>query len=169
MNIHSFIEYVKYRWVAKDRHGVHSPFAYELSEKTLTAKPENNTRQIIQTPAWVTPRYKALINILARNYKYNNLYLIPADEPLEIPPQDMLIFSPDNPGNWVRHFNKYQQFLSQDSAVLVYGIHSSRRHSAKWKRLYTHPKVMMSIDLYNVGLLFFRKEFKEKQHFVLKY
>ncbi len=53
--------------------------------------------------------------------------------------------------------------------MMVAGIHKTKRHSAKWLRLRKHPKVMMSIDLYGVRLLFFRKEFKEKQHFVLKY
>lgn len=33
MNI--VFEYIKYWWKAKDRHGIHSPFAYDLSDKCL--------------------------------------------------------------------------------------------------------------------------------------
>ncbi len=29
-------EYIKYRWNAKERHGIHSPFVYALSDKCLT-------------------------------------------------------------------------------------------------------------------------------------
>lgn len=36
------VEYIKYLWNAKGRHGTHSPFIYELADKCLSIKKENN-------------------------------------------------------------------------------------------------------------------------------
>lgn len=38
-----------------------------------------------------------------------------------------------------------------------------------WEEIKQHPEVTLSLDLYFVGLVFFRKEQKEKEHFILKY
>jgi predicted O-methyltransferase YrrM len=38
--VNSVVEYIKYRWNAKKRHGIHSPFVYDLADKCLTIKPE---------------------------------------------------------------------------------------------------------------------------------
>lgn len=38
-------EYIKYRWNAKKRHGIHSPFVYDLSDKCLTLEFPEELRQ----------------------------------------------------------------------------------------------------------------------------
>ena len=53
--------------------------------------------------------------------------------------------------------------------LLIPGIHTSPLHSNRWNELIASGKVKLSIDLYKTGMLFFREEFKEKQHFVLRY
>ena len=169
MTPHAIIEYVKYRWKAKDRHGIHSPFAYDLSEKVLSKRSDASPSGKHTKETWLPAKYLRLLHNVTAYYQYNNLYFVSTDEPSEIPFQDMLLFKSDKPGNWVRHFNKYLSRLSENGAVLIAGIHNSKRHSAKWQRLHNHPKVFMSVDLYGVGILFFKKEFKEKQHFILKY
>ena len=168
MTLHAIIEYARYRWKAKDRHGVHSPFAYALSEKVLNNTSDSKQHTTNQQK-WLSSKYQALLDRVTAYYNYNNIYCLTADDNTTISDQDMFLLKADKPGNWVRLLNKYYTSLSSDGAVLIAGIHKTKRHSAKWRRLYNHPKVMMSFDLYGVGLLFFKKEFKEKQHFVLKY
>ena len=57
---------------------------------------------------------------------------------------------------------------AQDSIVLVRHPHATHKSTARWNAIRARPEVTLSIDLYNIGLLFFRKEFKVKQHFILK-
>ncbi|MES2799200.1 MAG: class I SAM-dependent methyltransferase [Bacteroidota bacterium] len=37
-----FFEYIKYRWNAKGRHGIHSPFVYEILDKGFKKKPSKD-------------------------------------------------------------------------------------------------------------------------------
>lgn len=37
-------EYIKYLWKAKARHGIHSPFVYDFTDKCLTVEPDENFR-----------------------------------------------------------------------------------------------------------------------------
>jgi hypothetical protein len=38
-----------------------------------------------------------------------------------------------------------------------------------WKQIQIHPAVTMTIDLFFIGLVFFNKDFKAKQHFVIRF
>jgi hypothetical protein len=38
-----------------------------------------------------------------------------------------------------------------------------------WQQVKDHPAVTLSIDLFFIGLVFFRKDFKVKQHFRVRF
>jgi hypothetical protein len=38
-----------------------------------------------------------------------------------------------------------------------------------WKEICAHPEVSLSLDLFYFGIVFFRTENKNKEHFVLKF
>lgn len=59
--------------------------------------------------------------------------------------------------------------LASGEIVAIPKIHLTKIHSDNWNKLVMHPSIKMSIDLFHYGLLISRNEFKEKQHFVLKY
>ena len=169
MTLHAFKESVVYWWTAKDLHGVHSPFAYEFSEKILRDKVKTNPPAALKEFRWLPAKYFRLLDKLMTYYHYKTIHSLTHDNEDEPAPFDVLVLKEDAPGNWVRLFNKYYPHMLPNCTIVVSGIHKTERHSAKWTRLHKHPKVQMSIDLYGIGILFFRKEFKEKQHFVLKY
>lgn len=76
-----------------------------------------------------------------------------------------MISAGDDPGVWEDMLNNLPD---KNSLMLVPGIHRTVLHSQTWKALQKSRKVTLSIDLYQTGLLFFKEEFKEKQHFILK-
>nr|WP_321412657.1 class I SAM-dependent methyltransferase [uncultured Carboxylicivirga sp.] len=56
-----------------------------------------------------------------------------------------------------------------NNTVFVFDdIHWSKGMDEAWEIIYSHPSVTVSIDLFQIGIIFFRKECK-KQHFVVKY
>ena len=64
---------------------------------------------------------------------------------------------------------EYGLAQSDDDTVLVFeGIHHSRRTEAAWEAIKADEGVTLTMDLYSMGLVFFRDGI-EKQHFVLKY
>lgn len=69
--------------------------------------------------------------------------------------------------NW----NNLEDGMAQadDDTVLVFeGIHHSRRTEAAWEAIKEGEGVTLTMDLYSMGLVFFREGI-EKQDFVLKY
>lgn len=66
----------------------------------------------------------------------------------------------------------FQQCLSQsheDSLFIFDDIHWTPGMEEAWHTIQQHPAVTLTIDLFFIGLVFFKPEFKIKQHFVLKY
>jgi hypothetical protein len=49
MNVHSFIQFIKYRSKAKTRHGIHSPFVYAFIDYCLGKKSQHSLEQRINT------------------------------------------------------------------------------------------------------------------------
>jgi len=53
-------------------------------------------------------------------------------------------------------------------AVLVLNYpHATKEKLLHWKWLQAHPSIRLTLDLYNMGIAFFREEQKEKTHFDL--
>ncbi|MEO7394294.1 MAG: class I SAM-dependent methyltransferase [Chitinophagaceae bacterium] len=66
----------------------------------------------------------------------------------------------------------FQQFLSKagnDSIFIFDDIHWSQEMEAAWATIKNHPEVRCTVDLFFIGIIFFRQEFKEKQHFSLRF
>lgn len=66
----------------------------------------------------------------------------------------------------------FQQLLSKtnNNSILVFDdIHWSREMEQAWETIKAHPLVRCSIDLFFIGIVFFRQEFREKQHFIIRF
>jgi len=68
--------------------------------------------------------------------------------------------------------NYFDQLLSKSipSAILIFDdIHWSREMEEAWEQIKDHGSVTCTIDLFFIGLVFFRNEFMEKQHFKIRF
>lgn len=58
----------------------------------------------------------------------------------------------------------------QDHSVFIFDdIHWTPGMEEAWKEIQDDERVTLTIDLFFIGLVFFRKDFKIKQHFTIKY
>ena len=68
-----------------------------------------------------------------------------------------------------RYFKELLNKTTNDSILVFDDIHWSKEMEGAWETIKNHASVTCSIDLFFIGIVLFRKEFKEKQHFVIKF
>ena len=66
------------------------------------------------------------------------------------------------------YFDKCLDLSTEDSIFVFDDIYWSREMKNTWKEIKKNPKVTLSIDLFQFGIVFFKKGL-EKQHFTLRY
>ena len=68
----------------------------------------------------------------------------------------------------IKYFQQLLAKTNNDSILVFDDIHWSSEMEAAWETIKKNAAVTCSIDLFFIGIVFFRKEFKEKQHFVIR-
>jgi predicted O-methyltransferase YrrM len=68
----------------------------------------------------------------------------------------------------IRYFEQCLSKAHEDSIFIFDDIHWSPQMTKAWQHICTHSSVSLSVDLFEVGLVFFRKR-QPKQHFILKF
>lgn len=69
----------------------------------------------------------------------------------------------------LRYFAQLLPHCSNDSILIFDDIHWSAEMEKAWKEIQQHPAVRCSIDLFFIGIVVFRKEFREKQQFEIRF
>lgn len=69
----------------------------------------------------------------------------------------------------IRYFHQLLAYTHEYSILIFDDIHWSIEMEKAWDEIIHHPTVMLSIDLFFIGLVFFRKENKTKQHFTIRF
>ncbi|MEO5783563.1 MAG: class I SAM-dependent methyltransferase, partial [Ginsengibacter sp.] len=69
----------------------------------------------------------------------------------------------------LNYFNQLFE-KSNDQFILIFDdIHWSEEMEEAWKEIQQHNDVTLTIDLFFIGLVFFKKDFKAKQHFIIRF
>ena len=67
----------------------------------------------------------------------------------------------------LRYFELCLAHRTDESVFVFDDIHWSSEMEQAWEAIKVHPEVMMTVDLFHIGLVFFRKN-QPKQHFSLR-
>lgn len=68
----------------------------------------------------------------------------------------------------VNYFNLLAGKATENSLFILDDIHWSLEMEQAWEQIKTDPRVTITVDLFHIGLVFFRKG-QAKQHFVLRF
>lgn len=69
----------------------------------------------------------------------------------------------------LRYFTQLLPALHNDSILVFDDIHWSKEMEQAWHQIQQHPAVQGTVDIFFLGFVFFRKEFREKQHFTIRF
>lgn len=69
----------------------------------------------------------------------------------------------------LQYFQVALPYARENSWIIFDDIHWSPEMKEAWNMIRQHEAVRCSIDLFQFGIILFRKDFKEKQHFILRY
>lgn len=69
----------------------------------------------------------------------------------------------------IRYFEQILTRSHADTIIVFDDIHWSREMEEAWNKIKNHEKVTLTIDLFFIGIVFLKKDFKEKQHFTIRF
>jgi predicted O-methyltransferase YrrM len=69
----------------------------------------------------------------------------------------------------LRYFNTLLRHSAHPSALIFDDIHWSEDMETAWTQIKNDPRVYLTIDLFFIGIVFLREEFKTKQDFIIRF
>ncbi|WP_348677911.1 hypothetical protein [Flavobacterium coralii] len=177
-------------WKSVNAHGLHSPFVYQVADKCFY----RNISHLKYSRNSLPDVPKEAVSILEKiitGLKPVKLY-VPDDpkgtatalirEIAEVHNQQVWFFSPMAPvpgtidlayfsaetnTSLPQLLNRINAVSGENSACIVGDIRKTPEAEAAWYEIINQPEATVSIDLYSVGLVFFRPG-QAKQHFLVR-
>jgi predicted O-methyltransferase YrrM len=69
----------------------------------------------------------------------------------------------------MQYFELLLSKVNEQSILIFDDIYWSSEMEQAWDEIKKHEAVTLTIDLFYIGIVFFRKESKQKQHFTIRY
>jgi predicted O-methyltransferase YrrM len=69
----------------------------------------------------------------------------------------------------INYFNSFIQHTSDFSVLIFDDIHWSSDMEEAWQEIKNDEHVMLTVDLFFLGIVFFKSDFKTKQHFTIRF
>ena len=177
INFHFIKNFIKHYWSATRIDVLHSPFIFDLynaciKKKNIHAHPIgkiNSQLKIIQST-----RIAQIVSRLIEYYQYNNTIVIEnfdAELPKILTDYSQIDFAfIDCQNHSASIINNFEMLITKthnNSLFIFNEMYSSKKLTSVWQKIKLHPKVNITVDLFFIGLVFFRKE-QASQHFKLR-
>lgn len=184
-------EKIKFYWQAKNAHGLHSPFVFDFYN--ALKKQAKSTHFPSESLLDFSKKETRIIGVLQNHLKPNHALVVSSEEqelnnwnsflaaetevssakslnelPLKPTIFDWIILSKSLVISRKEFFDKILPRLSNDTVVIIPHIHASKNAISQWESLREEKSVRLSMDVFFIGLLFFRKE-SAKQDFQLRF
>lgn len=191
MSWYKLSEKIKFFCQATNAHGLHSPFAYNFYTN-LKAQVKKNSSVSKYLPGF-SKKENRIISALFQLLKPKQVLLLSSDNetkslwenmvedktqvftarsldelPENLKTCDLIIMSKLHIINDKDVLNKIKALISNHTVVIIPHIHASKTAIRKWESLLKKEQISVSMDLFFIGLLFFRKE-STKQDFQLRF
>lgn len=185
-----FIEIIKYTWKAKGRHGIHSPFVYDLMDicfkipvsrkkidgfsakmkvhtstlRCLTQLSKHLNHSLLLSDSAIQTDIKAMAKDLGLSSDIQHLSFFDQEEKEKQP--SILLLTMDNCIS--SKVNKLLPLLDENSLILIDGIRGNDRVYSEWQQLKEKTEFHFSADVFHFGILA-KRSFQEKEQFILRY
>ena len=71
-------------------------------------------------------------------------------------------------GPTLKYFSQILEYIEDDSVLILDDIHWSKDMESAWKEIRNHPSVKVTVDLFQIGLVFFSDRLS-KEDFILRF
>ena len=185
--------YIKFLWNSKNEHGVHSPFVFDLVTKCFYDKTKyteysllkNNSKKIrllfriiryfkpktileIGNPTELDTNIFSSEIISFEDFEKNKLFNNDKTFDFRLSTIDFIYFNQnESQKTTLAYFELLLPTIKNDSVWMINDIHTSTENENTWDIIKKHPKVKVTIDTFQFGMVFFRAE-QEKEHFVIR-
>jgi len=191
--VNRFIEIIKYSWKAKGRHGIHSPFVYELVDQCFRIHVAKNLQKELASKMRIHLSTAKCIYQLIEHLNVNCLVssktltidrisdlfgetkvaspIIHSDFTLQstdLKQMLVVISMGDIESNGFEFLIQFIESLKEDTIIVLDNIRRDSNSFDTWHQFITMEQIHFSADLFNFGLLA-KRTFQEKEHFILRY
>ncbi|MFM6935798.1 MAG: hypothetical protein ACKOXP_10165 [Flavobacteriales bacterium] len=188
-----FIEIIKYSWKAKGRHGIHSPFVYELVDQCFQLNISKSLQKHLSSELKIQLSTAKCIYQLLQQLDLNCLVsskTLTNDRISDLFGETNLAFHSihshftphltdskntlavismeDIESNGFEFLIHFIESLKEDTIIVVDNIRRDSTSFDLWNQLISMEQIHFSADLFNFGLLA-KRTFQEKEHFILRY
>ncbi len=180
-------EYLKFLIRSTNQHGVHSPFVYSLVTKCFYDRKNKTSYPIIksiskdQNLSNISFKNLKLIHRLLYYFDYQKILILETSTLISqlVLLNDQVTLSKkitDDVYDFIYFdFKNYKDSIlesllsrTHNNSLLIFNqIHQTEKNIEIWNLIKRHPKVRVTIDTFDFGFVFFRKE-QAKEHFVIR-
>lgn len=155
--------YLSFLLNSTNQHGVHSPFVYNLITKCLYI---SVNQQITNTIPFQTKKNKTIHRLL-HYFNEANPQIIASQNNSNTSSDIVKYIDVDY---CIQNNIKIETILSNttnDTCFIFDNIHNNALNQAYWKSIIQNPVFTATIDTFQLGITFIRKE-QKKEHFVIR-